>query len=103
MSLIINFVPVITVFLSLKHSCFQIGARARATMLLSLAPGGLVARTLDFHPGYPGLITRKGTPPFRTTHVSSGSPSEINPSFKLLLLQVFPVSIKWGQYFLKLC
>ena len=62
MSLTINFVPVTTVFSSLKHSCFQIGARARATML-SLTPGGLVDRTLGFHPGYPGLIARQGTHP----------------------------------------
>ena len=49
-SLIINFAPVFTVFASLKHSCFQWGLRARATLLL----GGLVARIPGFLPGYPG-------------------------------------------------
>ena len=47
-TLIVKFVPVFTVFLLLKHSCFQLEARVRDALIL--APGGLVARTLGFHP-----------------------------------------------------
>ena len=35
---------------SLGHFCFS-----------PLVPGSLVARTLGFHPGYPGLIPGQGT------------------------------------------
>ena len=55
--LIINRVLVITVFASLKHSCFQRAARARATLLLASSP--CWSRTLGFHPGYiPGQGTK---------------------------------------------
>ena len=51
----------LTVFASLKHSCFQTGAKARAALLLASSPYDPVARTLGFHPGYQGLISRQGT------------------------------------------
>ena len=55
--LIINRVPIFTVFASLKHSCFQRVARARATLLLACSPWWF--RTLGFHPGYiPGQGTK---------------------------------------------
>ena len=52
-SLIINCVPVFMVFAFLKRSCFQ--RRERAGPLFSWPPA-LVARSLSFHPGYPGSI-----------------------------------------------
>ena len=45
----------------MKHSCFQTGTRARATLLLASSPCDPVAWTLGFHPGYQGLISRQGT------------------------------------------
>ena len=54
---LINRVPIFTVFASLKHSCFQRVARARATLLLACSPWWF--RTLGFHPGYiPGQGTK---------------------------------------------
>ena len=50
MSLIINFVPVFTVFASVRNA-FSLGARAR---------GCGVARIPGFHPGYPGSIPGQG-------------------------------------------
>jgi len=47
-SLIINFVPVFTVFASFKYSCFQMGERARTTCFQPLAPAGLIARIPEF-------------------------------------------------------
>ena len=39
---------------------FKQGQEPGPLCFQSLAPGGLVARTLGFHPGYPGLIPRQG-------------------------------------------
>ena len=59
--LIINFVPVFTVFTSLRHSCFQMEERAREICFCPLSPGSLVARIPGFHPGYPGSIPGQET------------------------------------------
>ena len=49
-----------TAFASLKHSCFQTWARARATLLLASGPWWSDRRTAGFHPGCPGLVPGQG-------------------------------------------
>ena len=60
MSLIIKFVPVSTVFASLKYSCFQIGQESGQLCFYPLSIDGPGARIPGSHPEYPGLIPGQG-------------------------------------------
>ena len=58
-SLLITFVPVFTVFVFLKHSCFQMGGKSQGHFASHLHPWGL--GFLVFTQGYPGSIPGQGT------------------------------------------
>ena len=58
-SLLITFVPVFTVFVFLKHSCFQMGGKSQGHFASHLHPWGL--GFLVFIQGYPGSIPGQGT------------------------------------------
>lgn len=69
MSLIINFVPVSTVFASLKHFLLCGGCgwgdeearREPEPLFLASSPGGPEARIPGFHPGCPCSTPKKGS------------------------------------------